>query len=164
MVSTLRLIQSLGFSKRYRAEDGGRTSNCSHLRPISTQENFPRTENFPKISLLKVENFQFQNFFPTENLCRPITFYKIFFLWKIFPSGNEPFQQQAIDTAFCFVFTSRLELVLAFHFLADASCSNVRVLEVFQYFMSLDFSPVVIPVDRVPHLCETCYSSLPTSP
>ena len=26
------------------------------LRSISTQENFPRTENFPKISLLKVEN------------------------------------------------------------------------------------------------------------
>ena len=65
MVSTLRLVQSLGFSKRYRAEDGGRTSNSSHLRPISTQENFPRTENVPKMSLLKVENFQFQNFFPT---------------------------------------------------------------------------------------------------
>jgi hypothetical protein len=29
--------------------------------------------------LLKVENFQLQkDFFPTENLCRPITFYKIF--------------------------------------------------------------------------------------
>jgi hypothetical protein len=36
------------------------------LRPISTQEKFPRTENLPKISLLK------------------ITFYKIFFLRKIF--------------------------------------------------------------------------------
>jgi hypothetical protein len=33
-----------------------------HLR------KFPRTENFPKISLLKVENFQLPNFFPTENL------------------------------------------------------------------------------------------------
>jgi hypothetical protein len=55
---------------------------------ISTQENFPRTENFPKISLLKVENFQLQHFFPTENLCRPITFYKILFLRKIFLSGN----------------------------------------------------------------------------
>ena len=33
------------------------------LRPISTQENFPRTQNFPKISLLKLENFQLQNFF-----------------------------------------------------------------------------------------------------
>ena len=90
MVSTLRLIQSLGFSKRYRGEDGGRTSNCAHLRPISTPENFPRTENVPKMTLLKVENFQFQNFFPTGNLCRPITFYKIFFLLKIFPSGNGP--------------------------------------------------------------------------
>jgi hypothetical protein len=49
---------------------------------------FPRTENFPKISLLKVEIFQLQNIFPTENLCRPITFYKIFFLRKIFLRGN----------------------------------------------------------------------------
>ena len=56
-----------------------------------------------------------------------------------------------------------LELILAFHILADASCSNVQVLEAFQHFMSLDFSPVVVPLDRVPHLCETCYSSLPTS-
>ena len=62
------------------------------------------------------------------------------------------------------VFLFRLELILAFHILADASCSNVQVLEAFQYFMSLDFSPVVIPLDRAPHLCETCYSSLPTSP
>jgi hypothetical protein len=61
------------------------------LRPISTQEIFPRPENFPKISLLKVQNFQLQNFFPTENLCRPIiTFYKIFFMRKIFLSGNGP--------------------------------------------------------------------------
>ena len=34
--------------------------------PISTEEKFPRTEKFPKISLLKVENFQLQNFYPTE--------------------------------------------------------------------------------------------------
>jgi hypothetical protein len=58
--------------------------------PVSTEEKFPRTENFPKISLLKVENFQLQHFFPTENLCRPITFYKIFFLRKIFLIGNGP--------------------------------------------------------------------------
>ena len=58
------------------------------LRAISTQENFPWTENFPKISLLKVENFQLQNFFPTENLCRPIIFHKLFFPRKIFLSGN----------------------------------------------------------------------------
>jgi hypothetical protein len=47
------------------------------LRSISTQENFPWTENFPKISLLKVENFQdgkfvsanqiVQNFLSAEN-------------------------------------------------------------------------------------------------
>jgi hypothetical protein len=49
------------------------------IKSISTQEKFPRTENFPKMSLLKVENFQLQkDFFPTENLCRPITCYKIF--------------------------------------------------------------------------------------
>ena len=40
--------------------------------------------------LLKVENFQLQNFFPTENLCRPITFYKIFFLRKIFLEITQP--------------------------------------------------------------------------
>jgi hypothetical protein len=36
--------------------------------PFPLKKNFPRTENFPKISLLKVENFQLQNFFPTENV------------------------------------------------------------------------------------------------
>jgi hypothetical protein len=35
----------------------------ARLRPVSTHEKFPRTENFPKISLLEVENFQLQNFF-----------------------------------------------------------------------------------------------------
>ena len=35
----------------------------ARLRPVSTQEKFPRTENFPKISLLEVENFQLQNLF-----------------------------------------------------------------------------------------------------
>jgi hypothetical protein len=44
-----------------------------HSRKISTDRKFP--ENI----ILKVENFQLQkDFFPTENLCRPITFYKIF--------------------------------------------------------------------------------------
>jgi hypothetical protein len=68
------------------------TATNTPLRPISIQENFPRTENFPKISLLKVENFQLQNFFPTENLCRPITFYKTvtFFYGNIFCSGKIP--------------------------------------------------------------------------
>jgi hypothetical protein len=63
------------------------------LRTISTWEQFSRTENVPKISLLKVENcwkFSTSIFFPTENLCRSIAFHKIFFLRKIFPSGNGP--------------------------------------------------------------------------
>jgi hypothetical protein len=46
-------------------------------------EKFPHKEKSPKISMLKVENFQLQNFFPTENLCRPTTFCK-----NIFLSGN----------------------------------------------------------------------------
>jgi hypothetical protein len=58
------------------------------LWPISTQEKFPRTDNFPKISLLR--EFSTSNFFRTENLCRPITFY---FLRKIFLSGNGPWEQ-----------------------------------------------------------------------
>ncbi|XP_028417070.1 uncharacterized protein LOC114541333 [Dendronephthya gigantea] len=57
-----------------------------------------------------------------------------------------------------------LEVVLAFYFLADASCKNVRVLKAFQCLMSQEFSPVIIPFEKAPHLCETCYSSLPTSP
>jgi hypothetical protein len=48
------------------------------IKAISTQEKFPRTENFPKISLLKVENFQLSKLFSD----------KIFFLRKIFLSGN----------------------------------------------------------------------------
>ena len=46
---------------------------------------------------LKVENFQLQNFFPTEKLCRPITFYKIFFLRKMFLSGNGPLHLICVD-------------------------------------------------------------------
>jgi hypothetical protein len=34
--------------------------------------------------------FSTSKFFPTEKLCRPITFYKILFLRKIFLSGNGP--------------------------------------------------------------------------
>jgi hypothetical protein len=55
------------------------------------------SENFLSVEILlewkwalKVENFQLQNFFQTENLCRPITINKIFVLRKIFLSGNEP--------------------------------------------------------------------------
>jgi hypothetical protein len=55
---------------------------------------FPLNQNFHGQNLFRkyhcVENFQLQIFFSNENLCRPITFYKIFLLQKIFPSGNEP--------------------------------------------------------------------------
>ena len=54
---------------------------------IPLKKNFHGQKIF-QMSLLKVENFQLQKFFPTENLCRPITFYKIFFPRKIFLSGN----------------------------------------------------------------------------
>jgi hypothetical protein len=36
---------------------------CLLLRPISAKEKFPWTENFPKISLLKVENFGYRSMF-----------------------------------------------------------------------------------------------------
>jgi hypothetical protein len=56
-----------------------------NISPISTQEKFPQTKNFPKNIIEvesnhevennheiennhEVENFQLQNFFPTENL------------------------------------------------------------------------------------------------
>ena len=61
------------------------TTNNTCLKAISTQEKFPRTENFPKISRLK---FSTSKFFPTENLCRPKTFYKIFFLRIFNPRAN----------------------------------------------------------------------------
>jgi hypothetical protein len=51
------------------------------LKTISTQEKFPRTENFPEISLLKVENFQPQNFF-RRKICVGQS------LRKMFLSGN----------------------------------------------------------------------------
>jgi hypothetical protein len=64
------------------------------LRPISTQENFPRTENFPKISLPKVENFQFQNFFRRKICVGQSHFFKFFFPRKIFLSGNGPLKRK----------------------------------------------------------------------
>ena len=71
----------------YAAKSGaGKIKAHLHSRKISTDRKF--SENI----ILKVENFQLQNFFQTENLCRAITFYKICFLRKIFPSGNWPQQ------------------------------------------------------------------------
>jgi hypothetical protein len=55
------------------------TSCIQRLRSIFTQEKFPWTENFPKISLLKVEIFQLQNFFFDGKFVSPIKLYKIFF-------------------------------------------------------------------------------------
>jgi hypothetical protein len=54
------------------------------VKAISNQENFQRTENFPKISLLKVENFQLQKFFSDVKFVSAITFYKSFRPWKFF--------------------------------------------------------------------------------
>jgi hypothetical protein len=82
--------------------------------PISTQEKSPRTKNFPKISLLKVENFQLQNFFRRENWCRPITFYKIFFLREIFLIGNGPLELVA---AYAFIRTTTLYIEHVQHFI-----------------------------------------------
>ena len=53
-----------------------------------TPVHFHGQKIFRKYHCLKVENFQLQNFFPTENLCRPMTFHKFFFPRKIFLSGN----------------------------------------------------------------------------
>ena len=47
-----------------------------HSRKFSTDRNF--SENI-------IVKSQLQNFFPTENLCRPITFYKIFLSAENFP-------------------------------------------------------------------------------
>jgi hypothetical protein len=57
-----------------QTELGVCSHSCFWMLGLLFQEKFPRTEHFPKISLLKVlkENFQLQNFFPTENLCRNI--------------------------------------------------------------------------------------------
>jgi hypothetical protein len=90
----------LGFGQRYHVDRHGQLAlkqlRLSVLNGMHTNSyTGPRLNNFPKMSLLKVENFQpenffHQNFFPTENLCRPITFYTIFFLREIFLSGNGP--------------------------------------------------------------------------
>jgi hypothetical protein len=72
------------------------------LRSISTKEKFPRTENFPKMPLLKVESKYFsdgkfvsanhilQNFVSAENLngpYRPEAFRKM--LTSSFPNFEE---------------------------------------------------------------------------
>jgi hypothetical protein len=122
-----------------------RSESLHMLTPISTKEKFPRTENFPKISLLKVENFQLQNFFPKENLCRPITFYKIFFLRKIFLSENGPLDLRRFSTRrnfsteskfrhihLCFM-SSRAELIVKrqreISFRSKNSACGIRPLE-----------------------------------
>ena len=103
---------SLGSFRVLHVDGNYRVEIYIHLlRPISTKEKFPRTENFPKISLLKVENFQLQNFFPTENLCRPIipVFQKIFFPRKIFLSGNgRPNQEQLRKVQLYYIYSKSL--------------------------------------------------------
>jgi hypothetical protein len=63
-------------------------------RSISTRQKFPWTENFPKNS--------------TENLCRPITFYKIFFLQKIFLRPNKKKSWFQVSQP-CFIWVGRSE-------------------------------------------------------
>ena len=54
------------------------------LNQRQSGRSYTKGENDSEVSKMedlpgKVENFQLQkDFFPTENLCRPITFYKIF--------------------------------------------------------------------------------------
>ena len=68
--------------------------NCTRNHAIKAhfhqvKKNFHADRKFSENIIVK--SFQLQNFFPTENLCRPITFYKILFLRKIFLSaGNGP--------------------------------------------------------------------------
>jgi hypothetical protein len=50
------------------------------LTPISAQEKFPRTEDFPKISLLKVRKFSSSKFFRRKIRVGQITFYKFFWV------------------------------------------------------------------------------------
>jgi hypothetical protein len=57
-----------------------------HSGESSTDRKF--SENI----IVKSWKFPTSKLFPTENLCRPITFYKFFFPRKIFLSGNGPFR------------------------------------------------------------------------
>jgi hypothetical protein len=59
-----------------------------HSRKFSTDRKFSENIIVKSWKIYKYQNFFLQNFFPTENLCRPITFYKFFFPRKIFLSGN----------------------------------------------------------------------------
>jgi hypothetical protein len=51
---------------------------------------FPRTENFPKMSLLKVEIFQLQNFFSDGKFVSANHILQNFLSAENFPGGNAP--------------------------------------------------------------------------
>jgi hypothetical protein len=57
--------------------------------PSKPLEGHSTQENFPKISLLKVENFQLQNFF-RRKICVGQSHLKKIFLLKIFLRGHAP--------------------------------------------------------------------------
>jgi hypothetical protein len=73
---------------------------CVTQGPFPLKKNFHGQKIFRKYNCSKVENFQLQNFFPTKNLCRPITFYRIFFLRKIFLSANELLVSVSFEDSF----------------------------------------------------------------
>jgi hypothetical protein len=57
------------------------------LNKLYNYGSFPLKKNFRKYHYYKSWKCSLQNFFPTENLCCPIIFYKIFFLTQMFLSG-----------------------------------------------------------------------------
>jgi hypothetical protein len=90
--------------------------------PFPLKKNFHGEKIFRKYHCLKVENFQLQNIFPTENLCQPITFYKIFFLRKIFQSENGLLIQWFLSRQTCCVslrFFGFLAVDDLFHYIAS---------------------------------------------
>lgn len=67
---------------------------CKGQFPL--KKSFHEQKSFRKCQSLLKENFQLQNIFPTENLCRPSTFQHIFFLRKSFLNGNGPYKCEYI--------------------------------------------------------------------
>jgi hypothetical protein len=69
--------------------DRGR-STALFVKAHFNSRKFSTDRKFSENIIVKTENFQLQNFFTTENLCRPITFYKFFFSRKIFCTPYAP--------------------------------------------------------------------------
>ncbi|XP_046858078.1 transmembrane protein 232-like isoform X2 [Xenia sp. Carnegie-2017] len=87
------------------------------------------------------------------------------YVWKVvhYDESNalNPALQSLLQCISQFHQEEWLDVILAFHILADASCKDKRVLEAFQCLISYDFSPS-IPTSS--HLCDTCYSSFSSKP